>query len=178
MRKNLTTDDNVTGIAVGNAGLVLVNQYIPLLFERLGLIADHKFIDPKKQSNAVHYLQYVTTGASGTDDASISLNNTLCGLAVWQRPGEKIVISEAHKELIEGMIQAVIGYWPAIGHSSIAGFRGNWLIRNGLLMDGDDNCELTVEKKAYDLLINKSPFSFSAIKYPWMAKALHVSWPF
>ena len=89
-----------------------------------------------------------------------------------------IDISQEHKTLIEGLIEAVIGYWPAIGDTSIEGFRGNWLVREGILREEEDRWTLTVEKKAYDILMLKSPFSFSIIKLPWMTKPLHVSWSF
>jgi hypothetical protein len=89
-----------------------------------------------------------------------------------------ILVPEEHAELINGMIKAIIGYWPAIGTSSIEGFRGNWLVRDGLLTEFDDRWELAVEKRAYDVLLNKSPFTFSVIKHPWMDKPVHVSWPY
>jgi hypothetical protein len=172
------TSENITGIAIGNAGLVLLNNYIPLLFERLGLVHDKKFIDPAKQTAAVHYLQYTATGISHTEDFLLPLNKILCGLPLPQHVIEGISVSEEHKEIIEGLIKAVISHWPAIGSSSIDGFRGNWLVRDGLLTERDDKWELRVEKRAYDILISKSPFSFSVIKYTWMDKPLHVTWPY
>lgn len=51
-------------------------------------------------------------------------------------------------------------------------------MRNGLLNETANRWTLTVEKKAYDLLIQKSPFSFSIIKFPWMEKPLHIDWPY
>ncbi len=91
---------------------------------------------------------------------------------------EGITLSANERILVDGLIKAAIGYWPAIGNCSIDGFRGNWLVRDGLLTEFEDKWELTVEKRSYDILIHKSPFSFSIIKYPWMAKPLHVTWPY
>ena len=51
-------------------------------------------------------------------------------------------------------------------------------MRNANLVEKNDFWELTVEKRAYDLLIHKSPFSFAIIKYPWMEKPLHVVWAY
>jgi len=164
-------------IQVHNAGIVLLNSYIPMLFERLGIINDKKFLDDATQANAVHYLQYVVTGLSSTDELHLPLNKILCGLPLAHPVPNGIYLSDEHKSLIDGLINAAIGYWSAIGATSIAGFRGNWLVRDGLLIERDDKWELTVEKRAYDLLIDKSPFSFSIIKYQWMDKPLHVNWP-
>jgi len=91
---------------------------------------------------------------------------------------EDIDISEKEKNIIDGLISAAISHWPRIGKCSVDGFRGNWLVRDGLLTEQDDRWELTVEKRAYDLLISKSPFSFSIIRYPWMPKPLYVTWPY
>lgn len=170
--------ENIPGILIKNAGLMLLNSYILLLFERLGLVHDKKFIDTENQTAAVNYLQYTVTGISHTEDFLLPLNKILCGLPLSQPVGEGISISDEHKTIIDGLIKAVISHWPAIGSTSIEGFRGNWLVRDGLLVERDDRWELTVEKRAYDILISKSPFSFSIIKYPWMDKPVHVIWPY
>lgn len=166
------------GISIRNAGLVLLNSYISMLLTRLELIKDHSFCSAESQLHAIHYLQYVVTGLTHTEESLLPLNKLLCGIPLSQPVPDSIVLSPDHQELIEGMIAAVIGHWPAIGSCSVDGFRGNWLVRDGLLIEKEDRWELTVEKRAYDLLIHKSPFSFSVIRYPWMNKPLHVNWPY
>lgn len=165
------------GIHIQNAGLVLINQYIPMLFERLGLTDANKAYLPNKQQDAVHYLQFVATGQTETEEHYLVLNKILCGMQLREPVKNEIEISHDDIELIEQLLQAMIGHWDAIGSTSIEGFRGNWLIRDGLLIEYDDKWELVIEKRAYDLLINQSPFTFSVIKYPWMTKPLYVQWP-
>ena len=88
-----------------------------------------------------------------------------CGAIAAQAPVmESIIITEDQKKLINGLITAAISHWPNVGDTSILGFRGNWLVRDGLLIEKEDRWELTVEKRVYDLLIHKSPFSFSIIR--------------
>jgi hypothetical protein len=166
------------GIAIKNAGIVLLNNYIPMLMERLNLLDNNKFKDTTAQLEAVHYIQFVITGLTKTEESFLPLNKVLCGLPIETPVQEEITISETQKELIEGLINAAISHWSVIGDTSIQGFRGNWLVRDGLLTETEDRWELTVEKRVYDLLIHKSPFSFSIIKYPWMEKPLHVTWPY
>ena len=103
----------------------------------------------------------------------IVLTTIICYINHWIN-----LIFNNYQLLIKGLIEAVIAHWPAIGGSSVEGLRGNWLFRDGLLYDQDDRWELVVEKSAYDLLLDKSPFSFSIIKYPWMSKPLHVTCPY
>lgn len=166
------------GITVRNAGIVLLNDYVVMLFERLGLVADNKFTTIENQISAAQYLQYVVTGLTQTEETYLPLNKVLCGLSLLHTIPDEIEISEAHKDLIDGLIQAAISYWDAIGECSVSGFRGNWLVREGTLFEREDRWELTVDKKPYDVLINKSPFAFSIMKYPWMDKPLHVNWPY
>ncbi len=167
---------NINSIAVRNAGLVLLNSYIPAFFERLGAVNNGRFVDTTVQADAVHYLQYLATGLSCTDESLLPLNKILCGLTLAHPVASSIEITASLATLIEGLINAVIAHWQAIGASSVNGFRGNWLVRDGLLAEYDDKWELSVESRSYDLLINQSPFSFSIIKYPWMDKPLYVNW--
>lgn len=163
---------------VQNAGLVLLNNYFQMLFERLELLENGQFVSVGAQKDAVRYLQYLATGLTDVEEAYLPLNKVLCGLSISEPIPNELSISVADKELMDGLIKAAINHWSAIGESSIDGFRGNWLVRAGMLKEQEDNFELTVEKKAYDLLINQSPFSFATIKYPWMSKLIRVTWPY
>jgi hypothetical protein len=166
------------GIAVRNAGIVILNNYIVMLFERLNLVKDSHFVSVEAQKKAVQYLQFVVTGLTETEEIYLPLNKVLCGLPFTDNVPDTIEISEQEKRLIDGLLNAAISYWNAIGNSSIDGFRGNWLVRDGILTDLEERWELTVDKRAYDILLNKSPFAFSIIKYHWMSKPLHVIWPY
>jgi len=166
------------GIPVRNAGIVLLNDYIAILFERLSLTSERKFISNEHQVRAVQYLQYLITGMQETEEVYLPLNKVLCGLPLTDTVPDYIEISDQEKQLINGLIQAAISHWPEIGDCSVDGFRGNWLVRDGILVELEDKWELTVEKRAYDILINRSPFAFSIMKYHWMDKPLHVIWPY
>ncbi len=166
------------GIAIPNAGIVLLNNYFLMLMDRLGVISDNKFKSEEDQQNAVHYFQYIVTGLTETEESLLVLNKILAGLSPDAPIKSSIDMTEDQKQLIDGLIQAAIGYWDAIGETSINGFRGNWLVREGILRETEERWELTVEKRAYDILLTRSPFSFSIIKLPWMPKPLHVTWPF
>ena len=176
----LRLTENKTGeaIPVNNAGLVLLNTYIPLLFERLVLTTNGRFAATTMQEDAVHYLQYLATGLNGTEEILLPLNKVLCGLPLAYPVPYELNMQVEHIELIDGLIGAAIGHWGAIGDSSVDGFRGNWLVRGGLLTEQTDKWELAVEKRAYDLLLYQSPYSFTIINYPWMNKPLYVSWPY
>ena len=163
-------------ININNAGLVLLYPYIPMLFERLGIIEDNAFVDQDSQLEAVHYLQYLVTGQSETEDLLLSLNKLLCGLPLTETVKNGIAISDEQKMLLDGMMEAFIDNWSAIGKTSIEGLRESFLIRDGVLEEKENYWEMTVEKSTFDILLDKLPYSISTIKYPWMIKPLNVSW--
>lgn len=175
--KNESDKLSKNGTAVNNAGIVLLNNYIMMLFERLNLVSNHQFTSKENQIKAVQYLQYIVTGSHHTEEIFLSLNKVLCGLSLSDSIPDEIQIPEENKKLINGLIEAIISHWPSIGHCSIDGFRGNWLVRDGLLVELEERWDLTIQKRAYDILLNKAPFTFSIIKFPWMNKPLHVMWP-
>lgn len=174
----LSSEQENSALPIKNAGIVLLNNYIELLIDRLGLLKEKKFKDLQSQLDAVQYVQYVITGLTETEEQFLPLNNVLCGLPVATPVMESITITEDQKELINSLIIAAISHWPSIGDTSILGFRGNWLVRDGLLIEKEYRWELIVEKRAYDILLYQSPFAFSIIKYPWMEKPIHVEWPY
>lgn len=176
--KTLSSQKEMNPIQVKNAGIVLLNNYIEMLMDRLELLEEKQFKNSNSQLSAVHYLQYVVTGLTKTEENLLPLNKVLCGLTISTPVMESITITKDQKILINGLINAAISHWPNAGDTSILGFRGNWLVRDGLLIEKEERWELTVEKRVYDILIHKSPFSFSIIKYPWMKKPLHVIWPY
>ncbi len=166
------------GVSVPNAGMVLLNSYYGMLLQRLELVKSNAFVNPEAQIRAVHYLQFVVTGQQQTEEGLLVLNKILCGMDLVTPISNGIEVSKEEEDLIGGLINAAMGYWDAIGKSSINGFRGNWLVREGILKEEEDRWTLTIEKRPYDILLMKSPFSFSIIKYPWMSKALHVTWAY
>lgn len=170
------SDENIR-LRGNNAGLVILQSYFRPLFSRLGLTQNDQFISAEAQRRAVHYLQFLATGRTDTAEQYLVLNKVLCGLAVDAPIEPSIEMTEAEQALSTDLLKAVIRYWPALGHSSPEGLRGNFLVRDGLLRNDSQRWELIVERKPYDVLLARSPLSYSVIKFPWMEKALYVTWP-
>jgi len=172
------TNQTNAGILVENAGIVLLNNYFITLFERLNLLVDGNFRNRISQIQATQYLHFLSAGSEHSKEQMLSLNKVICGLPINDPVPNYLNISEENVGLLNSLLKAVISHWSAIGDSTENGFRGNWIARNGVLTAHEDKWELAVEKRAYDLLINQSPFSFSVIKYDWMPKPLHVNWAY
>lgn len=162
---------------INNAGLVLLQSYIQPLFSRLGLTGDGRFVSAGAQRCAVHYLQYLATGAVETPEPYLMLNKLLCGLAPHEPVELSIEITAEEAETCHGLLTAVMAYWPEAGSTSIDGLRGNWLVREGSVTDAGDHWHVIADRRAYDVLLARVPFSYSVIKLPWMQKAMYVTWP-
>jgi hypothetical protein len=163
-------------VVVNNAGIVVLQSYINMYFKRLGIVKEDQFISPQAQRESVHYLQYLVTGAQETEEQYLTLNKVLSNLAVNEAIESGITMNSEQKTLADGLLQAVIDQWPSSGASSLDGLRGNWLVREGLLRETAEHWELTIEKRPYDVLLERCPFSYHLIKLPWMKKALYVNW--
>ena len=159
-----------------NSGLVLLNSYILMLFNRLELTENDKFKDAIAQQKAVLSLQYIATGQANSINEHLNLNKVLCGLPLSTTINSGITFSSNEIEQMNGLLSAMISYWKEIGETSIDGFRVNWLVRDGILKEDPEKWDITVERRAYDVLLNYAPFSFSMIKLPWMLKPLEVTW--
>jgi hypothetical protein len=163
-------------IYLANAGMVIAAPYLPRLFELLGLTEQSRFTSRDAAERGVHLLQYMVDERTSTPEYQLVLNKLLCGV----KPGIPIVrgieIMDKETETITGMIMAMIRNWKIIGNTSIVGFRESFLQREGRLMRKNDAWHLQVEERAFDMLLDQIPWSFSTIKYSWMDRVIFVKW--
>lgn len=161
---------------LSNAGLVLFWPYLSMLFERLGFLENNKFKTGAAASGAVHALQYLVSGHSHSPESLLVLNKVLCGLhpATPVLPGYDL--DAAQTATLDGLLQALIANWPIIGQTSVAGLRETFLQREGLLTLQPDYWQLHVARKAFDMLVDRLPWSLSIIKPAWMPLMLQVEW--
>jgi len=162
---------------INNAGLVLLQSYIRLLFGRLGLTLNDAFVSADAQRRAVHCLQFLVTGKQETPEQFLALNKLLCGLKLQDPVELSIDIGEEEMKQCDGLLKHVIEIWPDAGRTSIDGLRGNWLVRDGSLTDAGDHWAVIADRRSYDVLLARLPLSYSVIKFPWMEKAVYVTWP-
>lgn len=163
-------------IYLGNAGLVLAAPYLPQLFGRLNLVKDGKFVDDSCAERAIHLLQFMADGSVAAPEYLLTLNKILCGIDLRGAIARDAGLQEAEKEMAIGLIHGMIANWSAIGKTSVDSFRESFLQREGCLSLEDGQWRLLVESRAYDLLLHRLPWSFSIVKFPWMALPIHVDW--
>jgi hypothetical protein len=159
-----------------NAGMVLAAPYIPRLFDTLGLLRDGRFADTPAAERGVHLLQFLVSGRAASPEYQLPLNKLLCGLPLNAPVPAGIGTSEREQATIAGLLQAMIGNWGALGNTSVDGLRQAFLLRGGELLRGPEDWRLTVAPGPFDMLMERLPWSFSIVRYPWMAQPLHVTW--
>ncbi|HEX8114636.1 MAG TPA: contractile injection system tape measure protein, partial [Kofleriaceae bacterium] len=161
---------------VENAGVVLLWPFLRTLFERLELTADRRFEDAAAQGRAAGLLQHLVTGELEPLEHELALAKVLCGLA----PAELIEldppVTDVEADECTQLLTAAIANAPILGDLSIAGFRGSFLIRNGVLGTRDGVWWLRVERAPYDVVLDQLPWSVSWVRLPWMETPLAVEW--
>ena len=70
----------------------------------------------------------------------------------------------------------MIAEWGALGQTSPDGLRAAFLRRDGQLSAREGGLRLDVAPAAYDMLLDRLPWSFALVKLPWMVAPLHVKW--
>ena len=161
------------GIYIDNAGAVIFAAFIPALFEKLGLAENEKIINPDL---ATSIIQYGVTGRLQMEEYELVLPKILCGLDIDFPIDTNIEFNEKQKSEVDSMLRSLISHWSVLGDTSVEGLRETFLNRSGKLSRVNDEWQLIVEQKAYDMLLERIPWSFSIIKFPWMDMLLKTEW--
>jgi len=163
-------------VYIENSGLVLLWPFLPRFLERLQLVEEGKFKDSFAQHRAVGLLQHLVTEDPSPPEYQTTLNKVLCGLD----PGELLEfgspVTETETEECATLLSSVIAQAPILHDMSIAGFRGSFLLRKGLLSARDGVWLLRVERETYDVVLDRFPWSVNWVRFPWMEVPLGVEW--
>ncbi len=163
-------------IYIENAGMVILGPYIFMLFDRLGLIENGEFKDAYSIHKGIHILQYAVTGKEYEEEQQLTLNKIICGLDIHTPIQKEIPIAPEEKELVEGLLKAIITNWNILKNTSIEGLRESFLCREARIVIEEDSYVLTVEQKAFDMLLDQIPWSIAKLKLSWMQKLVEVVW--
>lgn len=174
-----TSEAAARPIHLGNAGLVLLNPFLPVFFERIGVLsADGATLSeaPGAASKAVHLLQWVVDGRLDRPAAELVLNKRLCGLDPAAAIEPRIEAGASDIALCEQMLAAVIRAWTSLGKISTPALQESFLQREGLLERKERGWTLTAQRKTIDVLVDRIPWSIAIVQHRWMRDPLHVRW--
>lgn len=161
---------------ISNAGLVLLAPYFPRLFTLLKWTCDTDFIDDSTRMRAIFAMQYLVYGKGEVAESDLVLNKLLTNYRSEEPLPLTLEFQGTEKELLDSLLQGVMSNWPVMKNTSVSGFQGSFLIREGILAETGDLWQLGVEEKSYDVLLDSLPWTLSPLKFPWMEKPLYTSW--
>ncbi len=170
------TEISKEGIAITNAGLIMVWPFIATLFSKVGLTEKNKFIDDQSQQRAVLLTQYLTNFSTEFNEGDLILNKLLCGMQISDFVDITIVLSDYEKETATMLLGAVINNWEKLNKTSVNTLQETFLQRNGIIQKHERDAKLLVESKAYDLLLKTIPWNISMIQTTFMKNRLLVEW--
>lgn len=163
-------------VYINNAGIVILAPYFPRLFELLKLTDKGVFADDKARVRAMFAMQYLGFGQTEFAETELALNKLLVGYSSGEPLPLAVELASGEKEILDSLLAGAMGNWKVMQHTSVDGFRGSFLIREGVLAETGELWQLTVEEKAYDILLDSLPWTISPVKLAGMTKPLYVNW--
>lgn len=163
-------------IYINNAGLILLWPFLGRLFAKLKFHSAEGWSADNGRDKAIQLLQYLATGSSDFNEHDLTLNKILCGSDIFYPTQPRILLVETDKVEGDSLIKAVIANWSVLKNTSIEGFRISFLQREGRLTLEDSGWKLYIERKGYDVLLDKLPWAISVIKNEWMPKPIYTEW--
>jgi hypothetical protein len=164
------------GVAVSNAGLVLLSPFLVRFLDRLGLLDDRRtFRDERCRSRAMALLGHLATGRDPVEH-QLPLVKVLCGAepAALFEPGPPVTPEEADEARL--LLAAPSAHAQALGELSVEALRAAFLQRDGVLSESYDAWMLRVGPDAVDIMLDQLPWSFGWTRLPWMPVPLTVEW--
>lgn len=164
-------------ISVKNAGLVILWPFLKVYFKMLDLLNDDgDFRSINERARACLLLQYLAVKQSKGDELYFPLNKILTGYPLDETLPAEITMTEKEIDVSNALLKNIIRQWNALKGGTVDGFRGSFLIRDGVLSPAPEGWLLTVENKTYDILMDKMPWGIGMIKLSWAPYVLHVEW--
>ncbi|MGA7215326.1 MAG: contractile injection system tape measure protein [Terrimicrobiaceae bacterium] len=165
-------------LMVTHAGLVLLHPFLPRCFECTGIKNENGVrLSPFHSSRAAALLHFLATGHEEVYEFDLGFIKVLLGLD----PEEPLCVSEgilaqSDKQEAESLLQSAITHWVALKNTSIDGFRSTFVNRRALLREDENGWKMQVERMAFDVLLDKLPWSISVVKLPWMKQPIYTEW--
>ncbi|MEM7369909.1 MAG: contractile injection system tape measure protein [Bacteroidota bacterium] len=170
--------EQAVGMQIQLAGIPIVAPYLPAFFTAVGLIKEKEWVSDEAKIHGMHLLYFLVTGKQQAEEYHLPLAKVLCAWPLEMPVPQNIQLSPSLIQEAEEVLQAIITHWTALKATTIDGLRETFLQRMGRLvrMEQPSGWLLQVERKSYDILLDRLPWTISSIKLPWMEEILRVEW--
>lgn len=165
------------GIAVNNAGLIILATYLPFLFDHLGWVDEERKLLPDAQEKALALTHFLVYDNEEIDESQLTLNKILLGIDLDEPIVNDYELNEEEKAEGMNLLEVVVQRWEALGKGTTpGGLQVSFLQRSGLLYLEEDQYLLRVERKTLDILLDRIPWTIATVKLNWMDKILLTEW--
>lgn len=191
-QSNVQNADLPEQIRAANAGMVVLNPFLPTLFKNLKLQNEKGvWLSEHAQAAAIYIIHYLATGNMDTTEDQLYLPKVLTGfplqdvLPKWgvvcqyistSNP-ENDWLTQLNEEEIPQILNTIHQNWYPMRNCTWNGLQNDFLNRPGLLeLKENKQYKLTLEPHALDVLLPHIKWGISMIKYSWMEEVLNVEW--
>lgn len=164
---------------IDNAGLCLLSAWFLRLLSMLDYLNEARkdIKDTKSRIRAIFLLQYLTCQEEKEyRETELVFNRLLVGLPMHIPLPKRLELTAEEKQIADSLLSAVKAHWPKMNGTSMKGFLQSFVTRTGRLEEQDETWVLTVDDKAFDILLDSIPWGFRQIRLPWLKKYIQVKW--
>lgn len=164
---------------IDNTGLCLLSAWFLRLLSMLDYLNEARkdIKDTKSRIRAIFLLQYLTCQEEKEyRETELVFNRLLVGLPMHIPLPKRLELTAEEKQIADSLLSAVKAHWPKMNGTSMKGFLQSFVTRTGRLEEQDEKWVLTVDDKAFDILLDSVPWGFRQIRLPWMKKYIQVKW--
>ncbi|MFN6944057.1 MAG: contractile injection system tape measure protein [Cytophagaceae bacterium] len=163
-------------VYINNSGMALLHPFLQRYFTHLELMEKRKFVDEEAQIRAAYLLHYIVFKEENPAEHDMLLNKVFCGIELKTPLDRDITLTDKEKELSESLLGGVIQNWGVLKKTSPDNFRVSFLQREGKLFNTGNAYHLKIERRGYDVLIDRLPWGLGMVKLPWMEKFIQIDW--
>ena len=164
---------------IDNAGLCLLSAWFLRLLSMLDYLNEARkdIKDTKSRIRAIFLLQYLTYQEEKEyRETELVFNRLLVGLPMHIPLPKRLELTAEEKQIADSLLSAVKAHWSKMNGTSMKGFLQSFVTRTGRLEEQDEKWVLTVDDKAFDILLDSIPWGFRQICLPWLKKYIQVKW--
>lgn len=166
-------------IPISNAGLVILFPFLPMLFMRLNMLSQDRrdFNSNESKVRAIFILQHLMASADREyDEKDLFLNRLLINYPFNEPLPKRMELNQDELNTIDSLLEAAKTNWEKMRNTSMRGFQEAFLRRAGFIEKTEREWVLTVEERAFDILLDSIPWSYKLVRLPWMENILKVNW--
>lgn len=166
-------------VPISNAGLVILSPFLPMLFMRLNMLSQDRrsFNSNESKVRAIFILQHLIANEDREyDEKDLFLNRLLINYPSNEPLPKRLELNQNELKTIDSLLEAAKANWSKMRNTSMRAFQESFLNRAGVIEKTEWEWTLTVEERAYDVLLDSIPWSYKLVRFPWMNNMLKVNW--